>query len=144
MTKDIRIDEAQDQKWPKIHEPWTLDEVVEFCDSKGQGELAEYVRSDPPDLPFKTDGCSVWVDRWFGLDLYPYCLVHDIWYWAGKTDDERVMRRKADDQLLNAVKSKGRPLGAALMWFGVRIGGGSWIKNPSFSWGFGRSSMVKS
>ena len=131
-----------DDRWPKIHEPWTLEEVVDFCQAIRQQELADYVLGDPPDLPFKTDGCSHWVNRWFGLDLYPHCRIHDVWYWAGRPGD-RATRKMADKQLAKAVSGRGRPIGAGLMWIGVRIGGGSWIRNPSFSWGFGRSSLVK-
>lgn len=136
--QEIKIDD----RWPKIHEPWTLEEVVDFCKAKGQLELADYVLGEPPDIPFKTDGCSLWFDCWFGLDLYPHCLVHDIWYWAGRLGD-RATRKMADEQLAKAVSGRRRPIGGLLMWIGVRIGGGSWLRNRSFSWGFGRSSLVK-
>ena len=126
-----------DNDWPAQGEPWSLDQVIDFCKANGHDDLADYILGDPPERQFVSDGCSGWVDRWFGLDLYPHCRLHDIWYWAGRPRDRKT-RRKADDQLLQAISGGGRPVGVGMMWFGVRLFGGSWLKNKSFSWGFGR------
>lgn len=32
-------------------------------------------------MPFHSDGCTLFPDRWRGVDLYPCCYKHDLsWY----------------------------------------------------------------
>jgi hypothetical protein len=74
--------------------------------------------------------------------MYVACFLHDLEYWAGGTEDERLI---ADAELLIHVvklgiaKRKSRGKMARVMYSGVRIGGGSaWRKvGAKYAWGFG-------
>lgn len=85
---------------------------------------------DPPG--FKTDGCSLWPDG----NYRDCCVEHDRAYFIGGGLKDR---RKADNELFNCVRAKGRAYNkvvAPFIWFGVRIGGIGWLPTP-FRWGFG-------
>lgn len=86
--------------------------------------------------PFRSDGCSLFPDgtikdRNLWCDC---CLEHDIAYWRGGTEEERI---KADEALKSCVEKKtGSPELAQVMYQGVRLGG-----SPAFltwyRWGYG-------
>ena len=86
--------------------------------------------------PFTTDGCSLFPDRSLAgrTDWCDCCLAHDLAYWRGGTEDERL---SADRNLRTCVeqKTKNHAL-AETMYLGVRVGGGPEIKSP-FRWGYG-------
>jgi len=46
-------------------------------------------------------------------------------------------RKASDKRLQDCVRAKGHKYIAPLMYFGVRIGGVSWLPTP-FRWGFGQ------
>ena len=70
--------------------------------------------------------------------IYKACFIHDLWYWTGK-EGEDLERLFADTQLmLNVAQMLQDTKMAEIMFHGVRIGGGAWVKR-SFSWGFGRA-----
>ncbi|AXQ27953.1 FAD-binding oxidoreductase [Solimonas sp. K1W22B-7] len=86
--------------------------------------------------PFASDGCSLFPDRaplgktdWCGC-----CLAHDLAYWKGGTEEERL---QADRQLRDCVVAKtGDKALAETMLAGVRAGGAPQLGTP-FRWGYG-------
>lgn len=142
-----------EESFPGLGVEWTNQQVLDYLDRHAHTELREYLdRVGFPPIPFKTDGCSVVADRIFDVDMIPCCLPHDIWYWAGRVEDESEFKAKADKLFSQCTEARLRE-GARvprwlrgllavtvsrLRWFGVTIGGGSQYKNPRFSWGFGR------
>lgn len=86
--------------------------------------------------PFSTDGCSLFPDRSYisNADWCSCCLAHDLAYWRGGTEQERL---NADIALKNCVqKSTKNPVLANLMYEGVRLGGGPYFFT-SYRWGYG-------
>ncbi len=86
--------------------------------------------------PFVSDGCSLFPDRAPGskADWCSCCLVHDLAYWKGGTEEERL---QADRQLRDCVvASTGDKALAETMLAGVRVGGAPQLQTP-FRWGYG-------
>jgi hypothetical protein len=85
--------------------------------------------------PFTTDGCSEFPNGTLKQkDLWlKCCIAHDKKYWAGGTQNERLV---ADRELKVCVESVGEPAIAALMLAGVRVGGSPALNTP-FRWGYG-------
>lgn len=79
-----------------------------------------------PDLPFLTDGCSMWLDGTW----QQCCVEHDMDYWCGGSEADRW---ESDRELAQCV---GGTMGK-LMRFGVVVGGR--IPAPRFGWGYGHS-----
>ena len=111
-------------------------EIKKICDAYGLYDLWEKIENDPPPKAFKSDGCSLWMDSWQGIDLYTACFFHDLKYWCGYPG-ERSERLIADAELMIDVARAGAPKMAEIMFAGVRVGGHEAL-NRSFSWGFGR------
>jgi hypothetical protein len=86
------------------------------------------LKEAPPD--FVGDGCTFFPDG----DYADCCLAHDRDYYRGGT---RAERKASDKRLQQCVRSKGHKYISKLMYLGVRISGGAWLKAP-FSWGFGQ------
>lgn len=85
---------------------------------------------------FKTDGCSRFPDRSriTGKDWCDCCLRHDVAYWRGGSEDERL---QADQALLRCVLARTDEPGlAAAMYAGVRAGGGP-EHATSYRWAYG-------
>lgn len=86
--------------------------------------------------PFYSDGCSLFPDgkpgdRRLWCDC---CFAHDIAYWRGGT---RADREEADVALRKCVYERTKdPKLAAVMYDGVRLGGGPWFPNW-YRWGYG-------
>lgn len=79
----------------------------------------------PPPHAFTTDGCSAWRDAgWLTC-----CIQHDVAYWCGAR-----VRREADQAFRACVREHSSPTNAALMYAGVRLGGGRFVPFP---WRFG-------
>ena len=99
---------------------------------KAAGELSD----------FSSDGCSLFPDSslinsddWCGC-----CLEHDIAYWRGGTEEERLA---ADKTLRDCVLEKtGDEKLAEAMYLGVRMGGSPYFKNW-YRWGYGWSYQRK-
>lgn len=86
--------------------------------------------------PFATDGCSLFPDQSLvsNTDWCSCCLRHDLAYWRGGTEDERL---KADQDLKRCVlAASGSAQLAELMYAGVRTGGGPYYFTP-YRWGYG-------
>ena len=83
------------------------------------------------DYPFRSDGCSVVLD----LDMYMVCLKHDWAYWAGGTSAER---KTADLEFYRGILNRSKyPWLAPIRYYGVRIGGVSWLPFRKWRWGYG-------
>lgn len=122
---------------PRPGEVVPLSEIKKICRHYGLEELWQSIERDPPPIPFRSDGCTAWVDEARGVDLYPACFLHDLKYWAGKPGDS-VARLVADAELLiDVAKRMGSTTMAETMYAGVRVGGGEQLQ-AGFSWGFGR------
>jgi hypothetical protein len=81
-----------------------------------------------PDYPFTTDGCS----RWFDQSWVSCCVVHDIMYWCGGSEKDRVMA----DSLIKQCADKKVAMMGDFMYPGVRLGGSPWLPTP-WRWGYG-------
>lgn len=128
---------------PKKGEMVSLKEIEAICIHFDLMSLWDKIKNDPPQKPFKSDGCSCWLDNWKNkngkkVSLYPICFIHDLYYWAGYPKED-VTRFIADVKLMGdvVVKTNKTWLGM-LMFLGVRVGGGCWPFKTPFCWGFGR------
>jgi hypothetical protein len=81
-----------------------------------------------PPAPFRTDGCSAWLDDGW-VDC---CVTHDMAYWCGGSAAERTA---ADRALERCVAASGAHVGP-LMYAGVRVGAMGWLPFP-WRWGYG-------
>jgi hypothetical protein len=85
---------------------------------------------------FESDGCTLFPDNSpiNKSDWCDCCFEHDISYWQGGTEEERL---KADEALRDCVKEKtGDENLADLMFNGVRLGGSPYFYNW-YRWGYG-------
>jgi hypothetical protein len=127
---------------PNKGEIVSLKEIRCICIHFGLTNLWNKIENDPPNVPFKSDGCSYWPDNWKSkcgkkVSLYEDCLKHDLHYWAGYPEED-IARFLADVELMFGVVIKTKRIGLGLLMFlGVRIGGSEKFKT-SFRWGFGR------
>lgn len=122
---------------PALGEEVPLERIREICAHFGLHELWRKIESDPPPLPFKSDGCTGWFDDWKGVSLYPAGFLHDLKYWAGRPGEE-VERLVADAELMiDVARLLGSTVMAETMFHGVRLGGSDKLNTP-FAWGFGR------
>lgn len=81
-----------------------------------------------PDFIFTSDGCTRWPnDSWLSC-----CIVHDITYWCGGSEQDR---KDADQDFKQCVNKKMQVMGD-VMYSGVRIGGSPWLPTP-WRWGYG-------
>jgi len=124
-------------KLPPKNTEVPLSEIKKICEHFGLVELWSKIDQDPPQRPFKSDGCSMWLDTWEGVDLYTACFLHDLKYWAGYPDED-MDRLIADAELMIDVARAGAPRMAEIMFAAVRVGGHERL-NRSFSWGSGRT-----
>ena len=100
--------------------------VISSCTSAAAPELQ----------PFTSDGCSLFPDADLitGDDWCSCCFEHDIAYWRGGTEAERLA---ADQELQRCVTEKtGNALLGRLMFEGVQAGGSPYFYNW-YRWGYG-------
>ncbi len=120
-------------KLPERHKTVSLKEIEAICEEHGLKSLWNRIEAKPPNKPFSSDGCTLWFDTWDGIDMYPACFIHDLKYWVGGTDTDRLI---ADLELALDIAKLDEPEMAQVMLTGVRMGGGkAWRK--IYSWGFG-------
>ena len=94
--------------------------------------VGSQTRTEPP-ADFTGDGCTLFPDG----NYRECCYRHDLDYFRGGTETER---HESDKRLYRCVRSmKGwkNEIAAALMLFGVRVFGVSFLSTP-FRWGFGQ------
>ena len=87
---------------------------------------------------FTSDGCSLFPDHSIinGDDWCECCLEHDIAYWQGGTEAQRLA---ADQKLRNCILEKtGNQALAETMYQGVRLGGSPYFYNW-YRWSYGWS-----
>jgi len=126
---------------PEKGEEVPFPKIREICEHFGLQELWAKIAKDPPPLPFRSDGCSLWLDSWQGVSIYPACFLHDLKYWAGYPGEE-VDRLIADAELMiDVARLLKDTVMAEIMFRGVRVGGHEIFKRP-FSWGFGRQAAL--
>lgn len=85
--------------------------------------------------PFKTDGCSLWIDGTLERpDLWRHCCVaHDLDYWQGGSEEQR---KKSDERIQACVKEAQGAGMANYMYKNVRWGGSPYWINY-YRWGYG-------
>lgn len=127
---------------PKKGQTISLEEVKKLCVYFNSIYLLNKIENDPPQKPFKSDGCSCWPDIWKDkngkkVNLYKECLKHDLQYWAGYVGED-IAKFLTDVELMIGVvlKTKRIYLGI-IMFLGVTFGG-SYKFNTPFKWSFGR------
>ena len=100
-------------------------------------------RSDPGTLKdFTSDGCSLFPDRSLinSDDWCHCCLEHDIAYWQGGTEGQRL---EADQRLHQCVLNRtADAVLAETMYQGVRFGGSAYFYSW-YRWGYGWSHERK-
>jgi len=112
----------------------SIEQVAEeFCSNKREssGGIALVKK---PDYIFTTDGCT----RWFDGSWASCCIVHDISYWCGGSEQER---NEADRELKQCVNRKMNMMGN-IMYAVVDIGGHPWLPTP-WRWGYGWDDWPK-
>jgi len=123
---------------PALGEEASLAKIKGICEFYELHDLWRKIERDPPQRPFKSDGCTGWFDNWQGVSLYPAGFLHDLKYWAGYPGED-VERLVADAELMiDVARLLGSTAMAETMFHGVRLGGSEKLNTP-FSWGFGRA-----
>lgn len=86
---------------------------------------------------FTSDGCSMSPDGsvvLFKTEFVPCCVQHDVAYWQGGTDAEKLA---ADKNLRTCIAEKSKSKFIANVYYrGVRMGGGASLPT-GFYWGYG-------
>ena len=122
---------------PAMGEVVPLERIKEICTAYGLHALRAKIERDPPPRPFKSDGCTGWVNEWRGISIYSAGFLHDLKYWAGYPGED-VERLVADAELMiDVARLLNDTKMAETMFHGVRIGGHEHFQ-AAFSWGFGR------
>lgn len=84
--------------------------------------------------PFSSDGCSMSPDGIPGqISWVDCCIRHDIKYWLGGTESQRL---EADKALRGCISDKASSFIASIYYLGVRAGGGP-DQRMSYRWGYG-------
>ena len=113
----------------------TVAMAIVACDHLGLPDLVDKLKAFHPDKSFVFDGCSCWLNTWNDKPIYKACFIHDVRYFVGGTELERL---EADTELmLNIAHMLQNTRMAEIMFHGTRVGGTEWAKQ-SFSWGFGK------
>ncbi|MES2697963.1 MAG: hypothetical protein V4773_31165 [Verrucomicrobiota bacterium] len=129
---------ASDFKLPAIGAVVDLPTIQKICAHYALHALWTRIERDPPPLPFKSDGCTGWVNEWKGISIYPAGFLHDLKYWAGYPGEE-VERLVADAELMiDVARLLNGTAMAETMFHGVRVGGTEHLR-AEFSWAFGRA-----
>ena len=122
---------------PTAGEVVDLATIKQICAHYGLTALWTKIEKDPPALPFKSDGCTGWVNEWKGISIYSAGFLHDLKYWAGYPGED-VERLVADAELMiDVARLLKSTTMAETMFHGVRAGGTEHLR-AEFSWRFGR------
>jgi hypothetical protein len=112
-----------DPDLPTLEERPLVEKAILWCEEAR-------APAGPPTKPFFTDGCSAWPD---GI-LYDCCVEHDIAYWCGGSEADRLHADSAFRVCADAVGSSQ----GGLVHRGVRMGGVPWLPT-SWRWGYGHA-----
>ena len=124
-------------KLPASGEAVDLPTIKKICAHYGLTTLWAKIEKDPPSQPFKSDGCTGWVNEWKGVSIYSAGFLHDLKYWAGYPGED-VERLIADaEMMIDVARLLKSTAMAETMFHGVRAGGTEHLR-AEFSWGFGR------
>jgi hypothetical protein len=124
-------------KLPAMGEVVDLPTIRKICEHYKLAALWAKIERDPPPVPFKSDGCTGWVNEWRGISIYSAGFLHDLKYWAGYPNED-VERLIADAELMiDVARLLHSTEMAEIMYHGVRVGGVEHLQ-AAFSWGFGR------
>ena len=88
-----------------------------------------------PESDFQSDGCTLWPQAILDISWEESCLEHDIKYWFGGPEEERL---KADEKLRDDI-NKIMPGMGDIVYLGVKAGGTNLIPFP-WHWGYGWDS----
>src|ERR1051325_9423739 len=89
----------EDYKLPAMGEVVDLPTIKIICEHYGLTALWQKIQHDPPPKPFKSAGCTGWVNEWKGISIYSAGFRHDLKYWAGYPGED-VDRLVADAELM--------------------------------------------
>ena len=109
-----------------------IDQGFKPKDIEGLRKIANQGLITLPPKPFTTDGCSLWLNSFLGVDYTDICIEHDMKYWKGGSAEDR---KKADNELKNGVNER-IPLVGSLMYMWVRAWGHPAVPVP-WRWGYG-------
>ena len=141
FAADVPVETKVEFALPAIGEEVPLPRIKAICEHYHLEELWRKIERDPPVRPFKSDGCTGWVNEWKGISIYPAGFLHDLKYWAGYPGED-VARLVADAELMmDVARLLNFTAMAETMFHGVRVAGGEQL-NASFSWGFGRKKTA--
>ena len=119
--------------------PKTIVRLIALLILLGVVSVAYFSQSPSRSLsPFSSDGCSLFPDRSLinSDDWCDCCVEHDIAYWQGGTETQRLA---ADQALRDCVLEKTSDEALAeMMYQGVRFGGSPYFYNW-YRWGYGWS-----
>ena len=110
----------------KISSIKTSDSLIKYAIEINKG------RELPP-RDFKTDGCTLWLDSFLNYSWRDKCIEHDIRYWVGGTEEDRL---DADLKLRDDVNEILPGMGDVI-YLGVRIGGRNLSPLIPWPWGWG-------
>lgn len=85
-----------------------------------------------PENSFTTDGCSLWLNSFFGNDFTDICVAHDMEYWKGGSKEDR---KNSDRLFRESINEKVFIMGD-IMYFAVRVFGHPVVPAP-WRWGYG-------
>ncbi len=97
---------------------------------------AQTARKLPP--AFKSDGCTFFPDG----NYRRCCEEHDRDYYQGGTRRERSASDARLFRCVSQTRGRWNRIAAPMMWFGVRIGGVSFLPTK-FRWGFGKRRVTE-
>ena len=124
---------------PKVGERCTPQDILKVCTFFGYRDLARRIEEHLDVLDnFVSDGCSMWPDERRGKDYRRCCIVHDMEYWVGGSQDDKF---RADCRLAICVSRHAGYKVAEAMFMGVRAGGtiGDFFRT-GWRWGYGRQA----
>lgn len=113
---------------PKPGEVLTPAETLELCQREGWDLNIELIQKAAPiHKRFVSDGCSGGSPQtWRGVSLYRHCLKHDIAYYAGGSEFDKL--RSDAELMLDVAQDTGDIPWAVGMFNAVQLGGhmGPW------------------
>ncbi len=112
--------------------PETTDQMIAEAENFGRSQGKEI-----PPRPFVFDGCTFFLDGFLDSSFLSACLEHDITYYYGGLDEERLLADKTFRETIRQSGKAGMVLGYPMYW-AVRLLGDSFVaRSQNTNWGFG-------